>query len=384
MTAPRALPAALAAAIFLAGGFFVLSAGGRRSDAGFEPGSVFNETPAGASTALHYLRARRAGGAGILSRRVAAQALPSDAVLFRLRPRRTSFAASMEEKTSRPPRPKPRPLLTPAEEAWLRGGGRLVLALDEDYGPLQLPPARSRAALRKTFPLWPGVTALEPAAPLRELTGPAADEAHAVFTSGPARVLSRLTLGRGEVVLLAAPELLENDRLARADHLKLLEALAPEGRPVLFDEWAHGLGHDEGLFRLLLAWGFGPALAIGTLAFALALWRGRARLGPPQEDALDARSEAVDLVDSLSQLYDRALSRREAASLQLEGFARAVALRTGLRGATLERRVRELLAGPPPPPATSEIPARELTRRIALVNAGYRRLEEHVHTRRRP
>lgn len=384
MRAPRALPAALAAAIFLGGGFFVLSAGGRRSDAGFERGSVFNETPAGASTALRYMRARRAGGAGILSRRFAAQALPSDAVLFRLRPRRTSFAASVEEKTSRPPRPRPRPLLTPAEEAWLRGGGRLVLALDEDYGPLQLPPARSRAALRKTFPLWPGVSALEPAAPLHELTGAAADEAHAVFTSGPARVLSRLTLGRGEVVLLATPELLENDRLARADHLKLLEALAPAGRPVLFDEWAHGLGHDEGLFRLLLAWGFGPALAIGALACALALWRGRARLGPPQEDALDPRSEAVDLVDSLSQLYDRALSRREAASLQLEGFARAVALRTGLRGPALERRVRGLLPSPPPPPATSEISARELARRIALVNAGYRRLEEHVHTRRRP
>jgi hypothetical protein len=186
------------------------------------------------------------------------------------------------------------------------------------------------------------------------------------------------------VILLAVPEVLENGRLAQADHLLLLEALAGTGRPVAFDEWAHGLGHDGGLLERLLAWGFGPALVVGALAFALALWRGRARLGPEEPEPPERRSEAVDLVDSLGSLYERALSRREAAALHLQAFRRAVALRTGLAGGALDRRVRDLLGGGPPPlPAAGEIPASDFARRLSLVNGGYRRLHEHARTRRR-
>jgi hypothetical protein len=186
------------------------------------------------------------------------------------------------------------------------------------------------------------------------------------------------------VFLLAVPEVLDNAHLAAADHLDMLEALAG-GRPALFDEWAHGLGDEGGLLERLLAWGFGPSLVVAGLAFGLALWRGRARLGPEEREPGEVRSDAVDLVDSLAQLYERALSRRDAAALHLQALRRATGLRTGLSGEALERRVSGLLGRTPPPlPDTGEISAAELRRRISLVNDGYRRLHEHVRTRRRP
>jgi hypothetical protein len=192
-------------------------------------------------------------------------------------------------------------------------------------------------------------------------------------------------IGRGEVLLLTAPQLLENERLAAADHLALLEALAGEERPVVFDEWAHGLGQDESLLALMLEWGLGPALVVAALTFILLLWRSRTRLGPEEDDTEEERSEAVDLVDSLAQLYDRALSRREATSLHLRGFRQAVSLRTGLKGAALERRARELLDDAAAlPVGEREIPASAFLRTLQAVNDGYRRLDEHAHTRRRP
>ena len=394
MRGVRLLPV-LAWAAFVAGALWVATAGGRRSASGFPPGSVFNPTPNGLSTAYRYLgeRARLPGAPrpapAVLAERVRPGTLPRDGVLFRLRPLRSAHAVSAEEAGSRQEkagrkREERRPLLVPAEEAWVRAGGRLVLGAASSYGPLTVTPGRTGAPPRKVFPLWPGVVRLALAGAAPALGGPPAADAHAVFVAGEAPVVSRLPLGQGEVILLAAPDVLENGRIDKADHLLLLEALAGTGRPVAFDEWAHGLGQEGSLLQGLLAWGFGPALVVGAVAFALALWRGRARLGPEEPERPEARSEAVDLVDSLALLYERALSRREAASLHLEAFRRAVSLRTGLAGGALDRRVRDLLGeGPPPLPPAGEIPASDFARRLSLVNDGYRRLHEHARTRRR-
>jgi hypothetical protein len=147
------------------------------------------------------------------------------------------------------------------------------------------------------------------------------------------------------VLLLACPEVLENGLLAGGDHLRFLEALAGEGRPVLFDELAHGVGGEQGLLPLLFDWGLGPALFLAALAGALLLWRARARVGPAEDAGEDRRSDAVDLVGSMAQLYERALRRSEAAALYHEWFRRAAAQRTGLRGTDLEARVRQMTGG---------------------------------------
>jgi len=351
------------AALFIAGALAVVAGGGRRAE--WPRGSVFNEAPEGISLAHRYLQPR----ASVLSRRVGQERLPANAVLFRIRPRL---------------RPRPERLLTPAEEDWVRGGGRIVLGVDSDYGPLTVAPCPPRAAVRKAFPIWPGARRLVPPPEAnRGLGGAPTDQAHAVFARGPRSVLSRVALGRGDVLLLAVPEVLENAHLAEGDHLRILVAMAGEGRPVLFDEWAQGHGRSEGLVELMLDWGLGPALVAAALAFALWLWRGRARLGPEEAAPSETRSEAVDLVDSLAQLYDRALTRREAARLYRDGFQRAVGLRTGLKGTALARRADELLGrGAPALPAAGEIPPSELLRALRAINDGYRRLHEHAHPRR--
>jgi hypothetical protein len=416
MRPPRGLVLGLAGLAFVAGALAVVDAEGRRAEGTFAAGSVYNEATDGLSLAFRYLSERTAGEAGgatvsVFARRVGPGSLPADGVLFRWRPQRTPFPSSredLEKKSSeeegseeedredeRPetgsssedtPSPEtPEPLLTGREEAWVRAGGRLVLGLATSYGPLGIRRDVRGGPVRKVFPLWPGVAILEAGDEKRRITDGPAEGAHAVFVRGSSALVSRLVVGRGEVLLLAAPELLENERLGDADHLALLEALAGAGRPVAFDEWTHGLGQDETLLELMLEWGLGPALAVGALAFVLALWRGRMRVGPEEDDAAEERSEAVDLVDSLSQLYDRALSRREAATLHRQGFRRAVALRTGLKGAALEQRARELLGGTRELPAgPREIPVSTFQQTLTAVNAAYRRLDEHAHSRRRP
>jgi hypothetical protein len=243
------------------------------------------------------------------------------------------------------------PLLTADEEEWVEGGGRLVLGIAGDYGPLWTEREPGREPLAKVFPLWPEVSTLR-LLDRRVLRGPALDRAHAVLLAGENPVIARLPLGRGDVVLLSCPDVFHNARLAVGDHLALLTALAgPPGRPVYFDERSHGLHADEGLLAVLSRWGLGPALLFACLA-ALALFcRQAVRIGPPERDPGDTRSEAVDLVDSLGELYDRALSRGDAVRLYWEGFVHTVAIDTGLSGAALEARARELAAGFTPSPS---------------------------------
>ncbi len=355
----RWLPVALAAVLFF-GGAWLLVAPERTARQAFPPGSVYSAADDGLSLAYGYLVRRRA--ASTLHRPLDLRSVEPDAVVFRVRPLLPPDVAApfAEERPARGAALAG--LLGAEEEEWLASGGRLVLAVAAPYGALGVrstartkpkaeaepPPGR---AVRKVFPLWPAVERLRPPA-ARVLAAPGLPLGHALFALGGEAVASRRSVGRGELIALAAPEVFENAHLGRADHLRLLEALAESGRPVYFDERAHALGQERGVRALLLGWGLGPALGLAALAALAAFWRGRARLGPPEPEPPDRRREAVDLVDSLAQLYARALSRRESLALYRRALAGAVALRTGLRGAALEARVAALAgdAGQPAAP----------------------------------
>jgi hypothetical protein len=345
----RWLPFALAAVVFLGGAWFLV-APERTARQAFPPGSVYSAADDGLSLAYGYLVRRR--GASTLHRPLDLRSVEPDAVVFRVRPLLPPDAAApfAEERPARGAALAG--LLGAEEEEWLASGGRLVLAVAAPYGGLGVrstakakPQAEAESApgrpVRKVFPLWPAVERLRPPA-ARVLAAPGLPLGHALFALGGEAVASRRRVGRGELIALAAPEVFENAHLGRADHLRLLEALAGSGRPVYFDERAHALGQERGVRALLFAWGLGPALGIGALAAIAAFWRGRARLGPPEPEPPDRRREAVDLVDSLAQLYARALSRRESLALYRRALAGAVALRIGLRGAALEARVHAL------------------------------------------
>jgi hypothetical protein len=411
VSAARAAVLWVAMIAFFVAALALLNQEQRRDRATFPAGSVFDVSPVGLASAQRYLAARadqRRARVAVLTQPIGLASLPADAAVFRMRPRTDLAAPSADEpdederksedqrrsgreaarRASPSPSPSPTPrsrtrFLTPHELAWVEGGGRLVLGLDRAYGPVHVEPAARAGAPRKVFPLWPRVKTLVPPTERRTLAGPLMDEAHTLFALGDAALVARWPRGRGEVLLLAAPELLDNAHLAQADHLALLEALAGNGRAVYFDEHAHGLGKSTGLLELLLGWGLGPTFVLGALALLLVAWRSRARLGPEEDDLRELRSEAVDLVDSLAQLYERTLSRREAARLYSASFTRAVALRTGLSGTALSRRVDQLTGGRvvlPGEPETEITPA-VFQRIVRSLNDGFGRLAEHAHTR---
>ena len=309
------------------------------------PGSSFDTSPSGASLAFAYLQGSGRAVAR-LARPLRLADVKPDAVVFRLLPDAPPAVPVEPERGKGRPAELAR-LLEPREEAWVEAGGRLVLAVGGPLGPLKVEAAGNVPPPRRVHPRFPGVDALRPA-PRRVLAGAAVEDAVTLFASGDGPVVARVARGSGEVLLLACPEVLENGLGAAGDHLRFLESLAGEGRPVLFDELAHGVAEERGLLPLVFDWGLGPALGLAALAGIALLWRSRARVGPAEDAWEDRRSDAMDLVGSMAQLYERALRRSEAAALYHEWFRRAAAQRTGLRGKDLDARVRQMTDGVSP------------------------------------
>jgi hypothetical protein len=105
-------------------------------------------------------------------------------------------------------------------------------------------------------------------------------------------------------------------------------------------------------------------------------------VGPAEDPGEDRRSDAVDLVGSMAQLYERALRRNEAAALYHELLRRAASLRTGLRGAALDARVRQLTGGVSPAAwgRRRDMSEAELRDVLARINRGFGGLG-HGHSR---
>ncbi|MBI5369402.1 MAG: hypothetical protein HZA54_20375 [Planctomycetes bacterium] len=268
-------------------------------------------------------------------------------------------------------------LLTPAEEEWVEGGGRMVLAIAESWGPLEsvaLVGGSDAGAAHRVNP-WPPTVAEIDVVGGRALAGPELRRMATLFAAGEQAVACRRKSGAGEIVVLSCPGIFENAHLGESGHLALLEALAGGARRVLFDERAHGLAVEVGVLDLLRGWGLGPHLAALAVLGACLFWRANARLGPREDDYRETRREAVEFVDSVAQLYGRALSRREGLALYYKGLAHEVAIRTGLRDAALEKRVQELTGGVAPPPARArgDVGGAEFARILKALNEAYRK-----------
>jgi hypothetical protein len=337
----RALPLILASAAFAALTILWIVSDRRAALRVYDDYSSPNISEKGLSLASGYLAKTRK--VAMLTRPLARANVEHNAVVFRVTQAAPTFfdPEDLEEGQFGPPRPRRETLLNEAEEAFVRGGGRLILAASTS--PMPTNPA-SESTAKKVFPIWRDVGDVdlgEHAHGFQSLR----PHMHAIFASGALAVIARERIGSGELFLISVPALFRNDHLAKGNRLQLLNALASTKRPVYFDEVPHGIVSDDGALALLKEWNLGPFLILLALAAVLYFWRAARRIGPPVDDYRETRSDAVDLVRSLGALYHKVTSYSEALTLYQEALTRTVASQSGLRGDALRARVEDLTGG---------------------------------------
>ena len=364
----RALPLLLAVAAFSIASLIWI--GSRRvSSHAFAEGSVLNTSPTGKSLAYAYL-GRRAN-VNMLTTPMRDGAVPENAVVFRID---TYSDANGDEDDDRDEKTKAIPFfLPPADEEFVRGGGRFILASHYFGGSIETRADAGKVAA-KVFPIWPGLDTLS----LPEALGLAPRSLprgmHTIFAANGEAVVARQTIGAGDVIVVSVPEMFENQHLAADHHLALLTALADNRRPIYFDEYAHGIAADDGMLALMTEWRLGPLLVLAGIAALFTFWRNARRIGPPDAEERDTRSDAIDLVASLGALYGRSMTNGDALALYRAALERTVAAQSGLRGDALHRRVADLTPGLTP--ATGEkIAAHAFDRHLNTINDAFRTLE---------
>jgi hypothetical protein len=239
-----------------------------------------------------------------------------------------------------------------ALEAWVHGGGTLVLAilsrgpLPERFGlDVEAGAGRGTGEIRpcQPGPYTAGVRSVE----ARGAQGLTSSRPEAVFhLCGPGgKALAVVPHGAGRVIALSAPAAFSNRDLRRGDHgrlaLNLLLRHRGEGL-ILVDEYHHGHGRARSVADYLGGSRLMPLLGQGALALliALALW-GR-RFGPPRPPVEETRHSSMEYVRAMGGLLQRARARApalKALAQWAEGEARRLqlgedrALQAAIRGA---------------------------------------------------
>lgn len=372
----RALMFSVPVALYFAVALLWIGGDRRVAKHAFDEFSASNTGPKGASLASKYL-ARSGRRVDALTLALNGRNVAPGAVVFRLGPQAIErFRAELddldEEKKGKKPKPRRHyvtPLLSDEEEAWVREGGRLVLASEARYGSLDVDDVQAKAA-KKVFPLWPGLETIDfPTS--RAVSGEALRNAHAVYVAQDKAVVARIADGAGDVIVFGAPEALDNEHLAK--NLPFLVALSGGARRVYFDETIHGMGTGDGALSLMKEWRLGPFLLLLLIVAAVVVWRGGTRVGVPDDEFTDTRSDAIDLVGSLGALYERSMSKAQALAAYHRELTRAVAASSGLRGDALRKRVDDL-TGAQDPALQHQITDEEFQRMLTSLNAAFARL----------
>jgi hypothetical protein len=363
----RALPLLLAVAAFLIAALIWIGSN-HAGNYAFAEGSALNTSPAGTSLAYGYLS--RHARVNLLTTPMRDGAVAANAIVFRV----DTYAADDDDSERGDTKTKAVPFFLPArDEEFVRGGGRLVLAGHYFGGSIEMRDDAGKVA-SKVFPIWPGLDTLSLPEPIALAPRSLPRGMHTIFAGNGEAVVARQTIGAGDVIVFSVPEMLENKSLAADHHLMLLAALADKGRPIYFDEYEHGVASDDGALALMTEWRLGPLLVLAGIAALLTFWRNARRIGPPDAEERDTRSEAIDLVASLGALYGRSMTNGDAIALYRAALQRTVAAQSGLRGDALQRRITDLTPGLMPA-AGEKIAAHAFDRHLQTINDAFRTLE---------
>jgi hypothetical protein len=145
------------------------------------------------------------------------------------------------------------------------------------------------------------------------------------------------SLGRGRVVAIADPDLLRNDVLRLCGGVRstqrpgvravrFLEAAAPDGGALVFDEWHQGYGRqpeEVGAVSYALGrTGWGRAVGIAVLAALLWLWAAGSRVLVPVDRERIERRSPLEHVGALARAYEQVGASRTAVRRLVRGLRR--------------------------------------------------------------
>jgi hypothetical protein len=215
-------------------------------------------------------------------------------------------------------------------EAFVRAGGRLVA-----LGPGSVPALRPLLGTDVTWVAGGGLR-WRPASPAPEVTGISAVEAAGrgswrawgsatpLLAAGDAVTAVVADVGRGRVVAVSDPSVLQNGYLGRAGNAAFGIAAAGAGaRVVRFAEAPHGFGESVGLGAIPRRWQF--AAVVGVLAALVWMWSRGRRFGPPEEPGRPLPPPRRAYVDALAVSLARTRRPGEAYAPLREAVRRRLA-----------------------------------------------------------
>jgi hypothetical protein len=112
--------------------------------------------------------------------------------------------------------------------------------------------------------------------------------------------------GKGEMVVVASPEIAENHLIGRRDNSVLaVHLVAGPGRPVVFDEFYHGLTIRGNPLWLFTRRGYAAATLCLLALIGLWIWRTAVFLGPSLSLEAQSRRSIGEYVDAMARFLNR-------------------------------------------------------------------------------
>ncbi len=237
--------------------------------------------------------------------------------------------------------------------AWVSSGNVVVYAaengdpvLDTQFG-LQRSRGTVDADAHAAAPILGGVGSMSGASKVRSFA--ASSTQVPLLRNGKGDVLAlTTTIGSGKLIASSDPLVLCNSYLKLADNGRFAAdviAMAPNGGPVLFDEFHHGQVSGAAppvVAWVVTAWGAGLVLTVIVLFTGLAL-RGRA-FGPPISLRPRADRSSAEYASAVGSLLHRTGARRVTLETLLSATRRSVAERVGLGTDTPSGQLLETIA----------------------------------------
>lgn len=125
-------------------------------------------------------------------------------------------------------------------------------------------------------------------------------------------LIATYAIGKGELVVVAAPMIAENRLLAQQDNSVLVtELVAGAGGPIVFDEFYHGLTVRGNPLWLFTRRGFSLVTLCLLGVASLVIWRSAVFLGPPLAETIPSRRSIGEYVVAMASFLNRGRNTRK-------------------------------------------------------------------------